>query len=188
MPELPGGRKIGGQATQAIYKITVLEEYAKLNNLTGTLTVASGISAKVGDLSLADTTEGTYVWTHQEECPRTLVQLYRGPTKIFSNRSNTLEGGLALMEDRPKEQVAGLELGTMFVLCGNSALHMQIPNIAVFAHQDHRMEVATGQFKDQPAGTDVTKLETSMSFLQIKASVGLHKKIQQVRHEICQNR
>jgi hypothetical protein len=63
-----------------------------------------------------------------------------------------------------------------------------IPNIAVFAHQDHRMEVATGRFKDQPAGTNVTKLETTMSFRQIKASVGLHEKIRQVRHEICQNR
>jgi hypothetical protein len=167
--ELPGGRKIGGQATQAIYEIMVLEEYAKLNELTGTITEASGISAKVGNLSLADPVEGTYVWTHQEEeCPRTLVQLYRGPIKIFSNRSNTLQGGLALMEDQPKEQVAGLEFGTMFVLCGNSALHTHIPNIAVFAHQDHRMEVATGCFKDQLAGMDVTKLETTMSFLQIR--------------------
>jgi hypothetical protein len=50
------------------------------------------------------------------------------------------------------------------------------------------MEVATGRFKDQPAGTDVTKLETTMSFLQIKASVGLNEKIRQVWHEICQNR
>ncbi len=81
--ELPGGRKIGGQATQAIYEITVLEEYAKLNDLTGTIAGASGIWAKVGDLSLADPVEGTYVWTHQEEeCPRTLVQLYRGPIKV----------------------------------------------------------------------------------------------------------
>jgi hypothetical protein len=59
---------------------------------------------------------------------------------------------------------------------GNSALHTHIPNIAVFAHQNHQMEVAMGRFKDQPAGTDVTKLETSMSFLQIKASLGLHEK------------
>jgi hypothetical protein len=118
------------QATQAVYEITVLEEYAKLNNLTGTITVASGISAKVGDLSLRDSVEGTYVWTHlEEECPRTLVQLYRGSIKIFSNRSSTLEGGLALMEGKAKEQVAGLELGTgtMFVLCGNSALQPTSP-------------------------------------------------------------
>jgi hypothetical protein len=32
-----------------------------------------------------------------------------------------LEGGLALMEDKLKEHVTGLELGTVFVLCGNSA-------------------------------------------------------------------
>jgi hypothetical protein len=37
--ELPGGRKIGGQATQAIYEIMVLEEYANLKDLTGTITV-----------------------------------------------------------------------------------------------------------------------------------------------------
>ncbi len=34
----------------------------------------------------------------------------------------------------------------------------------------------------------MTKLEISISFLQIKASVGLHEKIRQERHEICQNR
>jgi hypothetical protein len=76
----------------------------------------------------------------------------QGAIKIFSNRSSTLEGSLALMEDRAKEQVAGLELGTMFVLCGNSALHTHVPNIAVFAHQDHRMEVARDRFKEQPPG------------------------------------
>jgi phosphoglucomutase len=107
----------------------------------------------------------------------------QGPIKIFSNHSSTLEGSLALMEDKAKEQVASLELGTMFVLCRNSALHTHIPNI-VFTHQDLRMKVAMGKFMEQPAGTDVTKVETSMSFLQIKASIGLHKKIRQVHHEI----
>ncbi len=148
-----------------------------------------GITTKATDLSLTDSVEGMYVWTHlEEECPRTLVQLYRGPIKIFTNRNSSLEGSLALMEDKAKEQVAGLELGTMLMLCGNSALHPHIPNIAIFAHQDHRMEVATGKFQEQPAVTDLTKLETSMSFLQIKASMGLNEKIRQVRHEICQNR
>jgi hypothetical protein len=81
------------------------------------------------------------------------VQLYKGLIKIFSNRSNTLEGSLALMEDRPKEQVARLELGTMFVLCGNSALHTHIPNIAVSAHQDHRMEVRACSKTSRPGQT-----------------------------------
>jgi hypothetical protein len=49
-----------------------LEENAKLNNLTGTITMASGLTAKFADLSLTDSAEGTYVWTHlEEECPRT---------------------------------------------------------------------------------------------------------------------
>jgi hypothetical protein len=67
--ELIGGRKIGCQATQTVYEITVLEEYAKLNDLMGTITVASGLSAKVADLSLTDSVKGTYMWTHLEECP-----------------------------------------------------------------------------------------------------------------------
>jgi hypothetical protein len=32
------------------------------------------------------------------------------------------------------------------VLCGNAALPMHIPNIAVFVRQDHRMEVSMGKF------------------------------------------
>jgi hypothetical protein len=49
------------------------------------------------------------------------------------------------------------------------------------------VEVATGKFVKQLARAEMTKLETSMSFLHIKASMGLHEKIRQVRHEICQN-
>jgi hypothetical protein len=65
--ELPGGWKIGDQATQAVYEIMVLEEYAKLNDLTGTITMASGLTAKAANLSLTDSVEGTYVWTRLEE-------------------------------------------------------------------------------------------------------------------------
>jgi hypothetical protein len=50
------------------------------------------------------------------------------------------------------------------------------------------MKVATGKFVEQLARADMTKLETSMSFLHIKVSMGLHEKIQQVRNKICQNR
>ncbi len=57
--ELPGGHKIGGQATKVVYKITVMEEYAKLNDLTGVNTVASVIMAKAADLSQADTVAGS---------------------------------------------------------------------------------------------------------------------------------
>jgi hypothetical protein len=36
--------------------------------------------------------------------------------------------------------------------------------------------------------TNITRLESTMSFLQIRASMSLQEKIRQVRHEICQSR
>jgi hypothetical protein len=44
------GRKLGGQAAQAVYEITATKEYAKINDLSGVITFDSGISAKIGDL------------------------------------------------------------------------------------------------------------------------------------------
>ncbi len=38
------------------------------------------------------------------------------------------------------------------------------------------MEVAASKFPELPAGVDVTRLETSMSFFQIKSSMNLHKR------------
>jgi hypothetical protein len=65
--ELPRSCKIGGQATQAVFKITVLDEYAKVNDLMGIIAVTSRVTAKVANLSLTDTVEGTYLWSHSEE-------------------------------------------------------------------------------------------------------------------------
>ncbi len=132
-----------------------MEEYVKLNDLNSTITVASDLTAKVANLSLTYSVDGTYVWTHlEEECPQTLVQLYRGCIKIFSKRSTSLE---AVPDGGQAEGAgAGLELGAMFMLCGNLDLHTSIPNIAVLAQQDHRREVATGKFAEQPVGANVT--------------------------------
>ncbi len=40
--ELSRGQKIASQATQATYKITMLKEYAKLNDPVGIIILASG--------------------------------------------------------------------------------------------------------------------------------------------------
>ena len=183
--ETASGQKLGGQAAQAMFEIIVSKEYAKVNDFKGIITVAAGISAKVTDLSLVDTMEGTYVWEHvKEACPRTLIQLFRGMIRIFSNSTANLEGSTAMVE--VKDQAAGLELGHMFVLCGSSALRTHIDNIAVFAHQDQRMEVASGAREEE--ATDTTRLESAISFQLIKKSMKLEDKIRQVKHEICQNR
>jgi len=93
----------------------------------GTITFVSGITAKIGDLGLMDIMEGTYVWVHfAEACPKTLVQLYRGLTRISSNHMASLVGVLVLKKNKVKKQVDSLELQHMFVVCGNSALRTHI--------------------------------------------------------------
>ena len=137
-------------APQVVYEITVTKEYVRINDLSSTITLDSGISVKVGDLGLMDSVACTYLWVHvAEACPKTLVQLYRGFIQVFSNNTSSLEGSLAMMKDKEKEQVAGQEFQHMFVffvlLCGNSGMHTRISNMAVFTHQDQRMEVARGK-------------------------------------------
>ncbi len=74
----------------------------------------------------------------------------------------------------------------MFVLYRNSALRTHVPNITVFAHQELRMEVASGKRLEETINT--TRLESRMSFLQIRVSMSLQDKICQVCQEICQSR
>jgi hypothetical protein len=103
-----------------------------------------------------ETVDRTYMWTHsEEECPWNLVQQYRVTIKI---QTTSLWGSLELMEDKLKEQVAGLELGTMWQLC---VAHSHLPT----------------KFPKVPVGADITRLETLMSFLQIRSSMRLHEKI-----------
>ncbi|MFO0005846.1 MAG: hypothetical protein ACK559_32445, partial [bacterium] len=75
------------------------------------ITMDSGIISRTTDRSIMDSAEGTYVWSHYEEsCPDTIVKLYSGPIKVLTNTSATFNGGLAIVEGRDKNQVAGLEL------------------------------------------------------------------------------
>jgi hypothetical protein len=61
MLELPRCGKTGRQATQKVYKITVIKEYAKINDLTRTINVTSGVISRAVDSSLTDTMEGAKV-------------------------------------------------------------------------------------------------------------------------------
>jgi hypothetical protein len=58
---LPNGQALSGQAAQGLYEITLREETARLNELTGSLTLTSGMQVMAGDKSKVDSLEGTVV-------------------------------------------------------------------------------------------------------------------------------
>jgi hypothetical protein len=72
-------------------------------------------------------------------------------------------------------------------LCGHQAFKTHIKNIAVFIHKDDRMEVAQGHFNDKEGEGDLTRLESGMSFMQVRASLSMKEKLRQVRGAICVN-
>ncbi len=57
----PDGKTLDGQAAQGLYEIMLREEFARLNKLTDSWTLTSGVQAAAGDKSIVDSLEGTVV-------------------------------------------------------------------------------------------------------------------------------
>ncbi len=94
-----------------MYKITLQEEFARLNELTGSLTLTSGMQAAAGDKSLVDSLEGNVEWEYDTmACPQTIVKLFRGMMKAYVNQTNTYEGSTVVVVHQDKDQAARLEL------------------------------------------------------------------------------
>jgi hypothetical protein len=49
--------------------------------------------------------------------------------------------------------------------------------IAVFVHNDDRVEVAHAQFMDKGSNIDMTQRESATSFLQVKSSMTMQEKL-----------
>jgi hypothetical protein len=86
------------------------------------------------------------------------MQLYLGNVKGLSNSSTSYAGGLAIMEGSEKDQVAGLELTELFLLCGRAAMRTHINNIVIFFHSMSGMQVASGKFSTATGKAEVTRL------------------------------
>jgi hypothetical protein len=77
MVTLRNGKVLSGLASQGLYEITLREEFARMNELTGSLKLTSGVQARAADKSIVDSLEGTVVWEYDPmECPQTIVKLY----------------------------------------------------------------------------------------------------------------
>jgi hypothetical protein len=92
-----------------------------------------------------------------------------------------------MVEHQDKDQAAGLEMANSFILCSHQAFKTHIKSIAVFIHKDDRMEVAQGRFANKEGDRDMTRLESGMSFLQVRASMSMKEKLRQARSAMCVN-
>jgi hypothetical protein len=113
------GVPLRNQMATEMYEIYVRQEWARANDLTGTIKLSEYLMGTTTDLTLVDSGEGTYVWDHsQDACPDTLVSLYRGRIKVLTNSTASSTDGTAIVAGRDKNQVAGLELKETMILCG----------------------------------------------------------------------
>jgi hypothetical protein len=111
MVTLTNEKVLNGLASQGLYEITLREEFARLNELTGSLTLTSGVQARAADKSIVDSLEGTVVWEYDSmDCPQTIVQLYKGMMKAYVNQTNTYEGSTVIVEHQDKDQAASSSL------------------------------------------------------------------------------
>jgi hypothetical protein len=55
---------LGGQTTQGLHEMTLREDFAKMNELTRTITPYSGIQMRVIVKRMVDSLEGTMVWNY----------------------------------------------------------------------------------------------------------------------------
>jgi hypothetical protein len=135
--------------------------------------------AKAANLSLSDTVDGTFVWTHsEEECPQAHGAAIQRHNQDLLQLDNIPEGKPCVVGGQTEGAGSQPRVGHYVHVVWQCSTH--IPNIAVLAHQGHRKEMATGKFSDVPTGANMTRLETSMSLMSLKmrSTMGLQEKIQ----------
>ncbi len=77
------GMPLRSQVATAMYEIYIRQEWARANDLTGSIKLLEYLMGTTTDRTLVDSGEGTYVWDYsQDACPDTLVSLYKGRIKV----------------------------------------------------------------------------------------------------------
>jgi hypothetical protein len=174
------GVPLRNQMATAMYEIYVCQEWARANDLTGTIKLSEYLMGTTTYQTLVDSGEGTYVWDYsQDACPDTLVSLYRGQIKVLTNSTASFTDGTAIVAGRDKNQVAGLELKETMILCGRAAQTTHIKSIAVFFHPMEQIEVTSDKFNMVTTEAEFTRLESELSFLQVRSTMTLQETIRQ---------
>ncbi len=140
------GKTLSDQAAQELSEIFLREEFVEMNELTGIITMALGVQALIADKSLVASLEGTMVWEYDPmACLKMILQLYKGLMKVYMNQTKIYEGITAVLEHKDKDQAVRMKIAEFFILCSHQAYKMHINRIAIFIHNDDRVEVAWGR-------------------------------------------
>jgi hypothetical protein len=181
-----GNKVLEYQATQTILEVTLMEEFAKVNDVHGSIRLRGGIQAKVADQAISDSLVGTIVWRHRPtSCPGGLIQLYRGNLKIYAYNTSSFLGSVAILEE--KGQVAGLELQSSLLLCHHPAFRTHLKDVLVVIHPDNVSSIVGDPF-DASQVSDFIRIESELSFLHVKTTLSQRDKLRQVKLAICETR
>ena len=101
-----------------------------------------------------------------------------------SSDSSSLENGMAVLER--VDQVAGLELTDSFPLCHHAPWKTHLRDIIIVIHGDKFSSVAKSDF-DPSAVSELTRLESEISFLHVKTAISQKEVLRQVKLAICEN-
>jgi hypothetical protein len=183
-----GGKKLGYQTAQRVLEVSLFMEQGEINDAAGTIKLPDGLLARYKDETVRDSRAGTFVWSaDDQDCPSTLTQIFRGDMKFHVNvsDSSSLQNGMAVLERA--DQVAGLELTESFPLCHHAAWRTHLRDVIIVIHGDNFSSVAKSTF-DPSAVSELTRLESEISFLHVKNAIGQKEVLRQVKLAICQNR
>ena len=102
---------------------------------------------------------------------------------VNSSDSSSLENGMAVLERA--DQVAGLELMDSFPLCHHATSRTHLRDIIIVIHGDNFSSVAKSNF-DPSAVSELTRLESKISFLHVKTDISQKEVLRQVKLAICE--
>jgi hypothetical protein len=175
-----GNKVLEYQATQTILEVTLMEEFAKVNDVHGLIRLPGGIQAKVANQTISDSLVGTIVWRHRPtSCPGGLTQLFRGNLKIYANNTSSFLGSVAILQE--KGQVAGLKLQSSLLLCHHPAFRTHLKDVLVVIHPDNVSSIVGDPF-DAEQVSDFIRIESELSFLHVKTTLSQRDKLRQVGH------
>ncbi len=89
--------------------------------------------------------------------------------KLYTNKSDVLESRAAFWSTKTRNQQQDW-CWQSHLFCAAPRTH--IKSIIVFIQGDGRVELARGKLTNKGSNMDLTRLESGMSFLQMKASRG----------------